>query len=375
MAIFLAAFLVHVGAAVFFWRYSQNNVSDALGYYDETLKIWTTEFGLGTQFVYWSVQTPKALFGGTFLDYFLVYQVIGFYGICALMRTFEEVHAELGVRQPAYVFLLLFMPSLHFWTSPIGKDGAMFFGITLAMWAFMDVRKRLVQLVLATIIIGLFRPHIALISTAAAALAMFFDNSSSRTIKALLLVLAVTGAAVAAGTIRSTFEIDVTNSDSVSDFLARQSEVTADVSVAGNTAVYGNFAFRLFSLLFRPLFLDAEGFLGLIASLENLLLLALILTLVFYSRETFAAIKSVTFLRFAALLVLGVAFILSYLYYNVGLGLRQKTMFTPAILLIFVALMAIRRARREAVNAATTAWPVNPYPAAQGSFDPRFGTR
>jgi hypothetical protein len=55
--------------------------------------------------------------------------------------------------------------------------------------------------------------------------------------------------------------------------------------------------------------------------------------------------RQVFFLRFALVFAGTLALLLSMVYYNVGLGLRQKVMFMPALLTFFVALVAVRRVK------------------------------
>ena len=58
--------------------------------------------------------------------------------------------------------------------------------------------------------------------------------------------------------------------------------------------------------------------------------------------------KNVVFLRYATTFALLVMILLAVVYYNVGLGLRQRTMFLPGLLCLFVAarLMTQFRAQR-----------------------------
>jgi predicted benzoate:H+ symporter BenE len=112
-----------------------------------------------------------------------------------------------------------------------------------------------------------------------------------------------------------------------------------------------SFPVRLFSLLFRPLFLDASGTPALVASAENAIFLLLVGTLVLHAGKVFRMARAVTYVRYALAFALMVALLLTITYYNVGLGLRQKTMFVPAILVMFVTYRALRRraaALREA---------------------------
>jgi len=96
----------------------------------------------------------------------------------------------------------------------------------------------------------------------------------------------------------------------------------------------------MLSLLFRPFFFDAGGFEGLIASFENLVLVGIFGYFIYrfgWLRKLFTGTLVVRYAVFFAFLV---TMMLSLTYYNVGLGLRQKMMMMPAILMIFAALIA-----------------------------------
>lgn len=345
VAVFVLAYLAHIGTAIVYYFYSLANVTDATNYYYDYLNFAAQGFGIATQIIYFVVQTMKGIFGGTFLDYYLVFQVFGFWGICVLMRIFEELYADLNLTQPIYSYLMLFLPGLHFWTSAIGKDAPLFLGVCLGLWAAMNVRKRYWVFGIGMLLITLIRPHVGLLGIAAIAIALVFDRGTRLHIRILLVCSSLVGLAVAAASVQTTFGVDVTNADSVSDFFATRESITSDTSEAGNTGVYGNFAVRFLSLLFRPMFIDADGAFGYIASAENLVLLIVIGTIVIRWRDTLALAKSATFIRFGLALALTVSIVLTMVYYNVGLGLRQKTMFTPALIVTFIAVLAVRRVK------------------------------
>jgi small neutral amino acid transporter SnatA (MarC family) len=106
-------------------------------------------------------------------------------------------------------------------------------------------------------------------------------------------------------------------------------------------------------LLIRPFFFDAEGVLGLIVSLENLLFLILITIIIFHPRLTTQLARKIPFVRYAVVSSAVITMVLALGYYNVGLGIRQKaTMITPGLLVAFVALQALRQAHRMAGAAA-----------------------
>lgn len=346
LALFLALLVTHLAASIVYYLYVQSNDADTgLYYYDHwRLRYW--DFGFGTVFVVKLVQTLKGAVGGSYLDYFLLFQTFGFWGIVVLMRVFDQIHAELEVAPTKFSYALLFLPGMHFWTSAIGKDAPLFFALSLAVWSAMKISMRMPMLVASIGLMVLFRPHIALTVTAAIALAEFFDARSSLIKKIGLLGVAAAGLVVVANTVQGTLNVSVVNRESLGEFFERQNDLAREVG--GSTAVLdASYLERLLSLLFRPLFYDANGVFALVASFENLVFLFIISFMLVHLRSSAALVRQVFFLRFAFILAAMIAGLLALVFYNVGLGARQKMMFVPALFSFFVAQWAIRAARRR----------------------------
>jgi hypothetical protein len=348
VGVFLLAFVFHAAAAFVYHEWVQTNTADTILYYFDPYSFYGEGIGLGTQFVVYLVQFLKETIGGTYLDYFLLFQAAGFWGIAFLMRTLEEVYLELGVEQPRLSYLILFLPGIHFWTSAIGKDAWLFLGCSLAVWSAMRLGRRFIPFGIAIVIMILFRAHIALLALTALAVAVLFERRVGTFAKIALLVSALAGAVFVLGTVESTFNVDIRSAESVGDFLQKQSEVTSQIE--GGTAVVGaSYPVRLLSLLFRPFFFDAGGAFGLISSFENAFILFMAVTIFRYFSEARALARRVFFLRFAAVFGVVLALLLALVYYNVGLGLRQKMMFMPSLLVFFAALIGVRQARLRPV--------------------------
>jgi hypothetical protein len=338
--------VLHLFATLVYYDYAQNNPADTGMYYYDPLGMYGSGFQLNTYVIIWMVQTLKLLVGGTYFDYFLLFQAFGFWGFAIMMRTFEEVYQELSIPQGPVSYLLLFLPGMHFWTTPIGKDSLLFLASAMAVWATMQLHRRFIIFGGAIVLMVLIRPHVALIALMALSLATVLDPRTKGLLKAGLVVGALGGLGLVAGTVRSTFLLDVTSVDSVSDWLTTQSEVFE--TIEGGSAVVGaSFPERVLSLLFRPLFFDVEDLFGLIASFENLLLLAIVATILIRLRTSMELARQAFFLRFSLLYAAGLILMLAAIYYNVGLGLRQKMMMMPALLTFFISLIAVRRVRRQ----------------------------
>ncbi|MEA3015318.1 MAG: hypothetical protein QOI38_40 [Sphingomonadales bacterium] len=342
--VFILLYLAHLGSTFYAYQLALGAGSDSVLYYYDPGHWYGQGLKLSTTFVIYLVQWMRAWIGGSYLDYFLLFQLFGLFGIAILMRTFHEIYEELGQPQPLWTYLLLFMPGLHFWTSGIGKDGALFFAACLSIWAATRITQRYIAFAIAIAIMILFRPHIALLAMVAVAASIFFDRRTKGGVKFLLFVAAALTTGFVAATVSSTFNLDVTNADSVSEFLSVRSEASQRSTEGMNTGVLdASFPVRLFSLLFRPIFFDASGLPALIASAENALFLFIVGTLLFHTPKVIRIARAVTYVRYAFAFAALVALLLTIMYYNVGLGLRQKTMFVPAVLVMFVTFRAVYR--------------------------------
>ena len=343
-AIFFLAFLTHIGTTILYYFWVQTTVADTILYYDDPYSFYGTGFGMGTRFVIYMVQYLKDILGGTYLDHFLLFQAFGFWGVVLLMRIFEEIHIELGTKQSPFTYLLFFLPSIHFWTSAIGKDAPLFLAASLAVWSAMQLRRRFIAFGLSILIMVLFRPYIALAALMALALSAFIDPRNSVGTKLVLLLAAFAAVVPVLGTVENTFRVDVTSAESVSDFFQYQSEISAQ-DEGGSAVVGASYPVRIFSLLFRPLFVDANGAFGLIASLENLFLMFILFQMLRNFGSVKKLVRSVFFVRFGSIFAVVLILLLGFVYYNVGLGLRQKVMFMPGLLTLFVAVLAVKHAK------------------------------
>lgn len=336
--------IVHFVASYYYYRYSLTNIADSFAYYFYA-SLWKDQtIGLSTVLVANVVQFLKKTFGASYLECFLFFQSFGFIGLMIMARVFTEIEERVGVQAPRGYLALLFLPSVNFWTAAIGKDALLFFAISLCVWSMLRLRKRFLYFCVALTVMMLFRAHIALMAATAFAAAAFFEPSISVGRKAGLLTIALIGGWFALGAVQSTLGLDATSVSAIGGFLDKQNAVYA--TVAGTTSL-GNspFLVRVFSLLFRPFFFDATGIMGAIASVENLGVAIVTVQMLAHWRDLAHLMRRVMFVRFAAIFAFLILLSLTLIYYNVGLGLRQRVMAYPMIYSMLVALWSMRLKR------------------------------
>ena len=349
--VFGALLFAHLATTVYYYSWQQTAASDAPFYYYDFVGYYGSGFALNTMFVIYFVQFLRELIGGTYFDYFMLFQASGFWAMVFIWRIFHEIYQDLAQKQPVWTYVLLFLPSLHFFTSPIGKDGPLVLGSAMAVWAAMHIRRRYLIFALAVFIMVLFRPHIGFVAVSSLALALVIDRSIKTNIRLTLVALALVGLTIVAGTLRTTFAVDITSADSVGTFFTAQSEM-AQQFTEGSAVLDASYPVRLISLLFRPFFLDVlgTGTLGLIASFENLMMAILFVTFAANGRNLYRLSRQVLYIRYALIFSIALIILLSLVYYNVGLGLRQRPMVFPALLSMFVTIRALIAQSRRALT-------------------------
>jgi hypothetical protein len=356
LLLFLAILALHIAASVAFYDYALTSSADAALYYYDSTGLRRSDMELGTIFTIKLVQFVKATIGGTYLDHFLIFQVLGFWGLLFLQRCLDYAHQSFGDALTRVPNWLLFLPGLHFWTASIGKDAPLFFAISLALWASIRLSTRAIWFAAAVFIMLLFRPHIALLATAALAGAAFFGSRSSAIVKITLIVVALGALGIVAGTVERSLVVDLTDPSSVGSFLEQQQQRAGSIEGASNLQ-NAFFLIRLISLLFRPFFIDAGGAFGLVSSVENLVLLFVIGFMVWNWRHGVTAFRFSLPLRFGLFFAVVLVGLLTLTYYNVGLGLRQRTMIMPGLLTFFAAQWMLQRARTHYLLYATQPQP------------------
>lgn len=358
----VALVIIHLLASVYYYHYSQVAIADASAYYYDPYNWGNAPWGLSTKFVVQLCYVLKIYVGASYLDCFLIFQTFGIAGLMILARTFDEIEANVGLADRPGFWALLYLPSASFWTAAIGKDAPLFFAVALCVWAILKFRARFLSFCFAIVLMVLFRAHIALLAVSALAGAALFGSSVGMAQKLGLMSVALLGIVLTSGAVESSFGVDPTSVSSVSEFLDEQNSVYAGMQ--GTTSLGdAPFALRVVSLLFRPLFFDAHGVLGIIASIENVGVIIAVIYVIRNWRDLAYLARRVVFVRFVMIFAFLTLLALSIVYYNVGLGLRQRVMAYPTLFATLVSLWSMRQ-KRSLLTAAQAQVPLMVQPKA-----------
>lgn len=303
-----------------------------------------------------------------------VFAWICFVGQVLMWRAFKRAVPEGDHRR--YALLVLFLPSMLFWPSSIGKEAVMVASIGLVSYgAALILGDRVSVAGVATFLAGagclaFIRPHMAVIALVAlgfaslvGTLAGFRRSASPRIfiVRVLALIVLVIAASAA---VSQTSRVLGSGSDSastseesgISGVFAKTEEQTKQggseyAPVAVNSPA--ELPAGVVTVLFRPFPWEAHNMNGLIASAEGLLLIGLFVVghrrLITWARTLLKR----PYLVYAAAYEL--TFIVTFSYIaNFGILARQRTQMLPLVLTM-IAMYPAARTRSSWLGSRPTA--------------------
>jgi hypothetical protein len=359
--------------------------TDANGYYNAGIAFADQGFDLsgriiGTQFinivsgVVYLVIPPSRLAG------FFVFAFMGWIGLYFFTRAFRIAFPD-GARR-RYDALVLFLPSMLFWPSSIGKEAWMTMTIGIAAYgaARLLARRRGAFLILGLGLWGtaMVRPHVTLILVLAVVVAYPLRRSKTRTTAAPItktvgFCVLLIAALVVASQAQRFFDVDSLEPESFSTALDEAesrsatggSQFTAE-PVRSIRDVPGAFI----DVPFRPFVWEASDWLQMLAALEALVLLGMFIRagprLLHLPRELVRR----PFLMFA--LVYSAGFVIAFSTIgNFGILVRQRVQLFPFLLFFAVPWEAPRPRQRHQLPprpsaSARALSPRRPLPAGSG---------
>lgn len=259
-----------------------------------------------------------------------------------LIKTNQGTMPRLG-------WLMLCLPNVIFWCSLPGKDVMMWFFGSLLLYGIFCMQSGIkTAFVLLFSMAGMFafRPHVAVASMVAIIFVLIFAPKGTSWVsrhRIGILLLTFVSMAVALPYLKE--YINVSDWTNLSEYSERfqQSGETYDASKEGEASSIdltgASPVTRMFSFMYRPLFIDAHNTAALAASLENLFLLILS-TITIRNRRLWAGLfmKDFTLSTPLYLWISGWIILANAGGNNLGLFARQKVQLMPFFILFICIL-------------------------------------
>ena len=347
--LFSSLTLLHLAMTLFYYFYSLRvpDGSDSTVYYLTVLTYsegWMSVLNLqyATSSIHFLCYPLVHLFGLHYFGCFIIFSLIGLTGWTLILEVALDLVKPFRTSRWTYLLLL---PQLHFWTCAIGKDSVCFLLISLIIYAW-HFKRSLWLILLAIVPLAIIRVHVAGVVAVAFLLAtMLSKRRYNLFTKAFIIAVSVVGFIFAFDRF-----LETTKSESVLEAASYAESFTETYSETGSFVDLSNspIIVKMGAYLFRPLFFDARNILTLEASVENLLWLAFVFTmlaLLFKRKKRFSIDWGQ--LGFPLLSALFLLVGLSYGLSNLGIAMRQKTMIFPFLLYGLLYLTTIDYAGKK----------------------------
>jgi len=346
----LILYVWHALFSVVYALYVIANSGDAIMYYRLSLTD-NIVFELGTRGVALFTSFFTQGFGLSLLGTFLIFQIFGFIGLLAFDAALRQVTVDKSRQIRRLATLIVFLPSISFWSSAIGKDSLSFMAMGLALWAALNLKRRVLLMVIAILVMLFVRPHMAGMMVIGLAGSMVFQRNTSIIQRIIFgaAALAATAVLVPLG-LNYAGVGENASSDEVFNYIdgrqLQNLEGGSSVDIASM-----NLPMKLFTYLFRPLPFEANSIFSLLASVDNMILLFLFIT------GIRAALKKKLPIQFAAhnrmflwIYCFVAWFILASTTANLGIAMRQKWMFAPMLIFLLISLIGKEKKRPVITN-------------------------
>lgn len=318
---------------------------DAIGYYYAAGQDnWS--FGFGTQAI---VSLTKFLVGGLGLSIvggFFVFNIFGTIGLLAFDACLRNCTKNRSKFSQRLATLVVFLPSVSFWSSGIGKDSLAFMATGLALWAATCLKDRFILMFFSIAVMLIVRPHIAGIMLIALAASWVVEQQASAVKR-----IVVSGLFFTIGIVLIPFALDysglgdVSSLSGVNDYFEHRQGYN-QAGGGGIDISSMSLPMQLFTYMFRPMLFEVGNISEFAAALDNLIILFVVIfgacswgrgNRPFHHRE-----ESRLFMWFY---VICTWIVLAMTTANLGISLRQKWMFAPVFIYLLISYTGFAKRR------------------------------
>jgi hypothetical protein len=303
-----------------------------------TDKPWLSFLNYGTDFMLF-INYPLVKLGIPYWGGFLLYSSIGFLGILQWIKFTKLVIKDSFDTNSIYLLAFVFLlPNLHYWTSSLGKEALVFWGISSVFYAIVSKQYKSFSFIISSLLLLLIRPHVAFMLFTAISMVVLLINKYSFKIKMIIFGIASAVVALSLYMVFQISKINYWNFERIKYF--NQFSILSFKSSGSYVAMLDyNYFFKWFSFYFRPLFYDTHNFYMILASMENILLLTMfllvfIIVILYYKKIVFYNWMKIIFLY----AIIGTIMYVER-YANLGIFMRTKVMFEPFLLICFLSII------------------------------------
>ncbi len=340
--IIISIYLWHSFFSLLYIFYLFSNKGDALKYYERSLNEFHTYNAFGSKFVVSFTSIFSNFFSFSYITVFLIYNILGTIGLILLYDVFEKNKIKNNFINKFLILIIIFIPSLSFWSSAIGKDVFAFLSVTILVWTIYNYHGNIYLKYFSLLLMCLVRPHYGIPGIFIFYVCdLFIINNNKKNIALKLtsfIIIAISIPFVLNFALKFIGYYQVTNFNTLTyegflNFLEVRSRYEGSDSYYDSSSFF--YLNKILHLLFGPFIFNTNSFFQIISSIENMIILLILIYFIFLKLN-----KSISLPRGNLVpLILYGYFILHFLSIttsNFGIANRHKWMVLPIILTIFL---------------------------------------
>ncbi|SJM38464.1 hypothetical protein A1019T_02457 [Psychrobacter pasteurii] len=333
-------YLWHTFFTFVYYIYTLKFGADATVYYEQGL-IGNYIFQPGTHFIRFIVMILTNYFYFNMIGCFLFFNILGALGLIILDSIIHRTVSNQKKLLRIVATLVIFLPSISFWSSGIGKDPISFLSVVLALWSSLNLKNRLFPMSLSIMMMFFVRPHIAGILIISLAISLFFDKKTNALVKVLLASVTIGISSLLVPYALNYAGIQDSNTpEDIAEYIQGREDVYKSTD-SGLTLSEMSFPMKLFTYMFRPTILEARSVTQIFSALDNILLLYLFIAggyrIIKNKNKNTTSLENRKFMWAYATIAW---IILALTTGNLGIAVRQKIMVLPFFLYLFISVMS-----------------------------------
>lgn len=331
-------YLWHTFFTFVYYIYTLKFGADATVYYEQGL-IGNYIFQPGTHFIRFIVMILTNYFYFNMIGCFLFFNILGALGLIILDSIIHRTVSNQKKLLRIVATLVIFLPSISFWSSGIGKDPISFLSVVLALWSSLNLKNRLFPMSLSIMMMFFVRPHIAGILIISLAISLLFDKKTNALVKVLLASVTIGISSLLVPYALNYAGIQDSNTpEDIAEYIQGREDVYKSTD-SGLTLSEMSFPMKLFTYMFRPTILEARSVTQIFSALDNILLLYLFIAggyRIIKNKNTTSLENRKFMWAYATIAWI----ILALTTGNLGIAVRQKIMILPFFLYLFISVMS-----------------------------------
>ncbi len=334
-------FFYHFLIAIAFHFYISHFGGDATDYWEAPKLLSFTDVinlarnGSASAILYLINYFPSNTLGLSFFVGNMIYALFGYLGFIYIFRIVKSQFPNLSdfdniklLGLPIFPWIW-FLPNFHFWSSGIGKDTILFICIALFVYSFQNIKRRWVGVFISMLFSLLIRPHISLFLLVSFGVGYTLDGKLKGYQKILIFLALLIGFASIFNYVLAFIQLETIDANSVEDYVTKKAmSLNKNESESGIDISGYPFPLKVFTFLYRPLFIDSPNLFGILSSIENLFLL-LFTGKVIMNKPLRGFFKSNNIVKSAIIFFCIGSAAFSLILGNLGIMLREKNMLVP----------------------------------------------